>query len=295
MSEKIWCYRCERDMEMQPDGDQICPECGGHASDIETRSTFTMLYDHLVRTYGLDTAAIFGKVERFCKMDKKDPRCEAGLKRIADDLGLSRRTVRYRLKLLVKEGFLIEEVRPGKPTVYRDTRKAAWEASSDSTLAGDATPIKEEGDTLAGDATPLAGDATLPLQDVQPTLARDATKESLLRDSFNKQDKREQRTTAEFSQNDQLNDRFQDSLERYLKDTAGIYKNIGPTARNFWSQVVLMPLSNGKAVIQVPSEEAREYLEGRSGENIARHVLRGMLPETPSEIVFEVAEYSPAG
>jgi hypothetical protein len=94
----------------------------------ETHSThkitgFTPLFDSLIEKYDLMTAAVYGRVRRYCQ--HKSGICYATVTTIAKEIGVSYNTVLRRLKLLCNEGYL-EDLTPGlrnKPHRYRLTGK----------------------------------------------------------------------------------------------------------------------------------------------------------------------------
>lgn len=90
---------------------------------------FTPIFDVLAgKEGGIIRAAVFGKVWRYCQMERGV--CDASQDKIADELGLSRETVNRQLKALVADGYL-EDLTPGRknhPHRYRDTGKISLSA-----------------------------------------------------------------------------------------------------------------------------------------------------------------------
>jgi DNA-binding Lrp family transcriptional regulator len=86
---------------------------------------FTPLPDLLVKRYGLFTAAVFGRMWRYCQM--QDGVCRASLDSIAKDLNVSKMTIIRHVETLVYDGFLRDTTpdRKNKPHVYADTGKVA--------------------------------------------------------------------------------------------------------------------------------------------------------------------------
>jgi hypothetical protein len=85
---------------------------------------WTPLIDALVQEHGLITAAVFGRMWRYCQLDSGA--CMASLDKIAGELGLTRQGITPHIQILCKEGYLADE-NPGrrnKPHTYRDTGKA---------------------------------------------------------------------------------------------------------------------------------------------------------------------------
>lgn len=85
---------------------------------------FTPLIDAITQEHGVVTAAVFGRMWRYCQGDNGV--CQAGLERIGDDLGLDKATVQRHAAKLCDLGYL-EDTTPGlrnRPHTYRDTGKA---------------------------------------------------------------------------------------------------------------------------------------------------------------------------
>jgi hypothetical protein len=86
---------------------------------------FTPIIDSLVDDVGIIGAAVFGRIWRFCQMERGI--CHASLGTIALDLGLSTRTVIRHSDILVSKGYL-KDMTPdlrNVPHTYADTGKAA--------------------------------------------------------------------------------------------------------------------------------------------------------------------------
>lgn len=85
---------------------------------------FTPIIDSLVQELGLITAAVFGRVWRYCQGENGV--CTASMERIAKDLGLGRATVMRHIHILVDNGYL-KDLTPDlvkRPHTYADTGKA---------------------------------------------------------------------------------------------------------------------------------------------------------------------------
>lgn len=85
---------------------------------------WTPLIDILVANHSLVRAAVFGRIWRYCEMSEGE--CRAPLKKIANRLGISYRTVLRHIKALVDDGYL-EDLTPdlrNRPHRYRETGKA---------------------------------------------------------------------------------------------------------------------------------------------------------------------------
>jgi hypothetical protein len=74
--------------------------------------TFTLLFDPIVKQYGLTGAAIYGSVYRFSKM--RNEFCYASQETIAAMVGLKRKAANIWLKILVDDGYIIEKENTNK-------------------------------------------------------------------------------------------------------------------------------------------------------------------------------------
>lgn len=85
---------------------------------------WTPVIDAVVQDVGIMTAAVFGRVWRYCQM--KDGVCQAGVERMADELSIERKTFMRHLEILTEKGYL-EDHSPdlrNRPHTYSDTGKA---------------------------------------------------------------------------------------------------------------------------------------------------------------------------
>jgi len=100
---------------------------------------FTPLIDVLVQQFGIVTAAVFGKVWRYCQMS--DGVCKASQERLARELNMNRVTVNQHIDILVKAGYLKDKTPSlhGRPHEYADTGKANLSIS----ITGNAKPVKQ--------------------------------------------------------------------------------------------------------------------------------------------------------
>lgn len=78
-------------------------------------ANFTKLHDDVIEKLGVYAAAVYGRVERYCQMERNE--CSAKMGTIALSLNIGESTVREKLKLLVEAGYLIRAQR-GKLAVY---------------------------------------------------------------------------------------------------------------------------------------------------------------------------------
>lgn len=100
--------------------------------------------DAVVADVGLHAAAVYGRVWGDCQMH--DGVCRVSLARIAEDVGLSRRTVQRHIKLLCEAGYLRDTTpgRRGAAHVYVDAGKVVvpglaelWRESAQSWWEGE--------------------------------------------------------------------------------------------------------------------------------------------------------------
>ncbi len=85
---------------------------------------FTPVLDTIVENHDVLTAVVYGRVWRYCQMETG--KCFASQEKLADDLGVSIKTIERRLKLLVKRDYLIDLTpeRRNKPHEYKPTGRA---------------------------------------------------------------------------------------------------------------------------------------------------------------------------
>lgn len=110
-----------------------------------TISGFTPLFDDVVSDVGLSDAAVFGKIWRYCQM--KDHVCTASQERMAEELGISRRTIMRSIAKLIEHGY-IEDRTPnliGGTHTLVDTGKASMRI----TVTGGVTESHRGCDNLA--------------------------------------------------------------------------------------------------------------------------------------------------
>ncbi len=93
-------------------------------------STFTPVFDVIVKEWGNTAANVYGVVWRHCQMH--DHVCRASMRTLARALGLNESTVLRYVKALVGIGYL-EDLTPrarNRPHVYRivDVGPVGWEA-----------------------------------------------------------------------------------------------------------------------------------------------------------------------
>lgn len=84
---------------------------------------WTPLIDEIVKRHGIVTAAVFGRVWRYCQMP--DGICYASQETIATELNISRKTVNEHIEILIENGYL-RDLTPdvkNKPHSYADTGK----------------------------------------------------------------------------------------------------------------------------------------------------------------------------
>jgi len=86
-------------------------------------SGFTPAPDIIITSCGYVTALVWGKVWRYCQ--GRDGICRAKLERLADELGMSERTIIRHLEMLTANGYLRDSTPDlrNKPHIYADTGK----------------------------------------------------------------------------------------------------------------------------------------------------------------------------
>ncbi|MCB0215039.1 MAG: helix-turn-helix domain-containing protein, partial [Chloroflexi bacterium] len=96
-------------------------------------SEFTPLPDPIVASMGIYAASVYGRVWRYCQMERG--RCFAPAHRIATELNLGQRTVERYLSRLVEDGWIERDSgkSDGKPSTYYTTGK--WVMGGSATAA----------------------------------------------------------------------------------------------------------------------------------------------------------------
>lgn len=89
------------------------------ALDHDTVAGFTPSPDCIRDDIDVVAANVFGAVWRFSKGQRGQ--CDATLATISKRAGYGTTATRMRLRLLVERGWIVEECRKGRPTVYRDS------------------------------------------------------------------------------------------------------------------------------------------------------------------------------
>jgi DNA-binding transcriptional ArsR family regulator len=119
----------------------------------------------MIPKVGLVTANVFGLVWGYCQ--GSDLKCHASQQRLADDIGISRRSIQYHLNRLVEAGYLRSELNPGVGVTYYDTEKVTFEAQL---LAKEKEQAKEQAKEQEQEQPTHANSA----QVEQPTYANSA-------------------------------------------------------------------------------------------------------------------------
>ena len=96
---------------------------------------FTPVSDKLIQELGLICAAVYGKVWRYCDNFGK---CTASKARIADELGLSERTVFNHLQELEKNEYIKIAHRTGETSIITVTNKITYETAVQELYGGQA-------------------------------------------------------------------------------------------------------------------------------------------------------------
>ena len=127
-------------------------------ADLSKFGGFTPLIDIIVRRYGITTAAVFGRVWRYCQGEDKV--CYATIGKIAKELELAPRTIIRHLNLLTREG-LLEDLTPdrrNRPHRYKNSDRTviliseAYTTESHSTVTqshSGVTSSQPQSDTMS--------------------------------------------------------------------------------------------------------------------------------------------------
>lgn len=113
-------------------------------------SGFTPAPDVLIKKFGYVTALVWGKIWRYCQMS--DGVCRAKLERMADELGMSERTIMRHADTLCGDGFLLDTTPElkNRPHIYADTGKIRIKISIEATMTESHSTMTEshrQGDT----------------------------------------------------------------------------------------------------------------------------------------------------
>lgn len=137
---------------------------------------FTMVPDILVRQYSFFTAGLYGKIWRYESM--KDGCCRAATSTLADELGVSRDTIIEHLKILVRDGYIIDRTPDlrNRPHILNTTGKLRLSLNLVSEIptvevSENSTPLSEIPTVVS--EIPAAG---VGIPDMSQTLLRDSFK-----------------------------------------------------------------------------------------------------------------------
>jgi DNA-binding Lrp family transcriptional regulator len=115
---------------------------------------FTPIIDSLVQKYGIVTAAVFGRVWRYCTLQSGF--CTASIETIANDLRLNYGTVLRHIKVLVRDGYLEDMT----PDVRNHAHKYIYTGKAGLQIEVNAYDDKliedDEGEEVALKARPVA-------------------------------------------------------------------------------------------------------------------------------------------
>lgn len=124
----------------------------------EVFTGFTPVPDCIRDQLGPIPANVFGVVWRFTKRRRGE--CDARLENIAARAGYGTTTTRSSLRVLAANGWIVEEARKGKPTLYRDAGRWTLAVVGEDAGVGETTP------------TPDVALATQPQRHTLPTPTR---------------------------------------------------------------------------------------------------------------------------
>lgn len=93
---------------------------------------FTPVLDTIIEKLDILSGMVYGRVWRYCQME--EGKCFASQKKLANDLGVSTKTIERRLKLLVKEKYLVDLTpeRRHQTHEYLPTGKAGIKLSAEA-------------------------------------------------------------------------------------------------------------------------------------------------------------------
>lgn len=145
------------------------------ASKPNVASQFTPIFDDIVQEYDLLAAAVYGYIWRKCQMGRGV--CDAAQGTIANDLGVSKRTVIYRIEVLMKANLIIDTTPDleGKPHSYV-VQEMQTSNARDAQVSNQ--PMQEMHSTYARDAHQPMQEVHTGMQEMHNTYARDAHKDT---------------------------------------------------------------------------------------------------------------------
>lgn len=105
---------------------------------------YTPASDVLIAKFGLITAAVYGKVWRYCQ--SADGVCRASLTRLGIELGVSHDTVQRSIKALEAAGYIVDKTPTlrNRPHLYYCTDKLSSDAVSVSEVSGNAQSVSSD-------------------------------------------------------------------------------------------------------------------------------------------------------
>jgi len=252
---------------------------------------WTPLIDHLTQTYDLITSAVFGRVWRYCQGDSRV--CTASLETIGAELHIDRGTVKRKVKLLVKEGFL-KDLTPNlrnRPHLYADTGRAAMQstifvtvAENNVTGAENTTTPKSDIKTVAQNTTAVAqnnsGGAQNNSGGAQSRMKKESKKES--KKEFNTQSKTESEERGDFSAESLVDPPpsapAQDSDRRAFDQSVDLtLSGLSPGPKILFSrylrQLKFLTRDNNRIFVEVPDRDTCEWVNSRAGRMIERNLV----------------------
>ena len=162
--------------------------------DPDTVSGFTPSPDCIRDEIDIIAANVFGAVWRFSKGQRGQ--CDATLAKISKRAGYGTTATRMRLRLLTEHGWIVEERREGRPTVYRDSGRWVLKVVGEDTepptpaVAPKRKPQREAlpsgNDPNARRCPPQRETLDTPTPDVAPPQREALAEDSLLKKDFKK-------------------------------------------------------------------------------------------------------------
>lgn len=254
---------------------------------------FTPLIDDIVRNYGITVAAVFGRMWRYCQM--VDGVCKASQETIANDLGLTRKTVNQHIALLLETGYL-KDLTPdtlNRPHIYADTGQAAFRASI---TAGTGLEIRKRGVTKLHTSAPEttengAGVTNLPTsvtelhtrceKELHLGVTNLPSKIDSLRDSSRKK----------IRNNADSSDSISENLEKFTPSEAWaridqqLRAEMKPTIYTYYiSGIKPLGWHDHQLAVQVPNPENVEWIRSRLGQRV--NLLLTGIVKVPVRVEF---------
>jgi DNA-binding MarR family transcriptional regulator len=224
-------------------------------------SNFTPLFDSMIKSHGLVTAAVFGRINRY---SWKYGYCTASIATIAKELGISGETVRKHIKVLIKDEYLVDATPElkNRPHRYSPTDKAQFEIVLRAVDKG-----AEEKPEV--DVTPKQVDSTTNLVEGATNEVVSAPKQvDTNRQVINKPDNSNVELTLEeqIQKKKKLNEDMVGKWERMC---------ISQGWNNFFTESIPLELKKKVLTVVVQDDYARNFMQARVGIPGIRKTISG--------------------